>query len=75
METTMDPPIDPSLRNLPQSSAERERAEELGAIVAVVAIAALIIAAMLYILAPQMAPRGPSTTEAPAVNASTPPGR
>jgi hypothetical protein len=70
----MDPPIDPDTKNLDRRPAEQgaDQSEGMGAIVAVVAIAALIIVSLMYLLRPPSDVPSTTTSQAPGVTTSAP---
>ena len=71
----MNSPVDPENADLARPEARSrdvDRSEGLSAIVAVVAVAAVIIAGLLYILQPPAGTPGTVTSEAPTVTTPAP---
>jgi hypothetical protein len=71
----MNSPTDPDKADLVRPEArnrEMDRSEGLGAIIAVVAVAAVIIAGMLYILQPPAEAPNRVTSEAPSATTPAP---
>jgi hypothetical protein len=71
----MNSPVDPDNADLARPEARSrgvDRSEGLSAIVAVVAVAAVIIAGLLYIMQPPVGTPGTVTSEAPSATNPAP---
>jgi hypothetical protein len=71
----MNSPLDPETtkpERRVENSREMDRSEGLGAIIAVVAVAAVIIVGMLYIMQPPAETPGTVTGQAPSVTTPEP---